>query len=99
MEKKEKLVDDSDGSDYEEEEVFLMKKDEDFYPVKGQPGLWYKVHIIYNINNINSFTAKHVYSLFTLAASHVLSYRGDKWVITLSFYISETMSPRAFMLI
>ena len=34
---------DSDGSDYSDEEVYLLKKDEDFYPVRGQPGLWYKV--------------------------------------------------------
>ena len=25
--------------------MYLLKKDQDFYPIKGQPGLWYKVNM------------------------------------------------------
>ena len=42
-EKKFRALADDDGSDYEEEEVYLMKKEQDFYPIRGQPGMWYKV--------------------------------------------------------
>ena len=38
-----KKADDSDGSDYDEEDVYLMKKEQEFYPVRGHPGMWYKV--------------------------------------------------------
>jgi len=35
---------DSDNSDFDaNEDVCLTKKEEGFYPVKGQPGLFYKV--------------------------------------------------------
>ena len=37
--------DESDNSDFDaNEDVCLTKKDEGFYPVKGQPGMFYKVH-------------------------------------------------------
>ena len=42
-EKKFRALADDDGSDYEEEEVYLMKKEQDVYPIRGQPGMWYKV--------------------------------------------------------
>ena len=39
-----KKADDTDSeSDYEDEDVYLMKKEQEFYPVRGHPGMWYKV--------------------------------------------------------
>ena len=35
-----------EGSDYEDDDVYLLKKDDDFYPVKGQAGMYYKVCVI-----------------------------------------------------
>ena len=46
MSSKSKLAaeEDSDNSDFDaNEDVCLTKKEEGFYPVKGQPGLFYKV--------------------------------------------------------
>lgn len=34
-------------TDYDEDDAYIMKKEEGFYPVKGQPGLWYKVTKIF----------------------------------------------------
>ncbi|CAD5113719.1 DgyrCDS2883 [Dimorphilus gyrociliatus] len=31
-------------TDYDEDDAYIMKKEEGFYPVKGQAGLWYKKH-------------------------------------------------------
>lgn len=33
----------SDGTDYDEHDIYAVKKSEDFKPVKGQPGMFYKV--------------------------------------------------------
>ena len=43
----------SDNSDYEEEDVYLMKKESDFYPIKGHPGMWYKVRGFLSIKEID----------------------------------------------
>ena len=40
--KEKTLLIDSDGSDYDDDEALLLK-DDNFYPVKGQPGLFYRV--------------------------------------------------------
>ena len=32
------------GTDYSDDEVLMLKKDDGFRPVKGQPGMYYKVH-------------------------------------------------------
>ena len=31
------------GTDYSDDEVLMLKKDDDFKPVKGLPGMYYKV--------------------------------------------------------
>ena len=31
------------GTDYSEDEILVLKKDDGFRPVKGQPGMYYKV--------------------------------------------------------
>ena len=31
------------GTDYSDDEVLMLKKDDGFRPVKGQPGMYYKV--------------------------------------------------------
>lgn len=31
------------GTDYSDDEVLMLKKDDGFKPVKGQPGMYYKV--------------------------------------------------------
>ena len=36
----------SDFADYEEKDVYLLKKDGGYYPVRGQPGLFYKVFLL-----------------------------------------------------
>ena len=36
-------IGDSDSDDYDEEDIYFVKKDAGFYPVKGQPGMFYKV--------------------------------------------------------
>ena len=36
-------VGDSDSDDYDEEDIYFTKKDGGFYPVKGKPGMYYKV--------------------------------------------------------
>ena len=33
----------SDGTDYDEHDIYAIKKTEDFKAVKGQPGMFYKV--------------------------------------------------------
>ena len=33
------------GTDYSEDEILVLKKDDGFRPVKGQPGMYYKVII------------------------------------------------------
>lgn len=33
----------SSGTDYDEEDIYALKKTEGFKPVKGQPGMFYKV--------------------------------------------------------
>ena len=33
----------SDGTDYDEHDIYAVKKTEDFKAVKGQPGMFYKV--------------------------------------------------------
>ena len=49
---------DSDNSDFDaNEDVCLTKKDEGFYPVKGQPGLFYKVHNNRGTQHIHIFRA------------------------------------------
>lgn len=35
--------DQSDGTDYDEHDIYAVKKTEDFKAVKGQPGMFYKV--------------------------------------------------------
>ena len=48
--------DDSDNSDFDaNEDVCLTKKDEEFYPVKGQPGMFYKVHNKRGTHHIHIF--------------------------------------------
>jgi hypothetical protein len=39
------LLGDTDSSDDEEEEVYMQKREEEFLPVKGEPGMYYKVCI------------------------------------------------------
>lgn len=34
---------DGSGTDYSDDEVLMLKKDDGFRPVKGQPGMYYKV--------------------------------------------------------
>ena len=34
---------DSDSTDYEDGDVYITKSEADFIPVKGEPGLFYKV--------------------------------------------------------
>lgn len=36
---------DGSGTDYSDDEVLMLKKDDGFRPVKGQPGMYYKVCI------------------------------------------------------
>ena len=36
---------DGSGTDYSDDEVLMLKKDDGFKPVKGQPGMFYKVCI------------------------------------------------------
>ena len=33
------------GTDYSEDEILVLKKDDGFRPVKGQPGMYYKVSL------------------------------------------------------
>ena len=41
--KKAKLdEEDSDDTDYDQDDVLLMKKEDGYYPVKGHPGMYYK---------------------------------------------------------
>ena len=35
--------DDSSGTDYDDNEIYALKKDDGFKAVKGQPGMFYKV--------------------------------------------------------
>ena len=45
-ERKVKINEDTDDdSDYEDDDVYLMKKEDGFYPVKGKAGLFYRVSI------------------------------------------------------
>ena len=42
-----KLSDDSDdssGSDYDQNEIYALKREDAYKPVKGQPGMFYKIH-------------------------------------------------------
>ncbi len=41
-----KLADDSGDSDYDHDDIYMMKKDEGLYPVRGQPGMFYKVWLL-----------------------------------------------------
>ena len=36
----------SDGTDYDEHDIYAVKKTEDYKAVKGQPGMFYKVSLI-----------------------------------------------------
>ena len=38
----------SSGTDYDEHDIYALKKTEDFKPVKGQPGMFYKVSFVYS---------------------------------------------------
>ena len=45
--RKVKVASGSDGeSDYDEQDVYLTEQNNGFYPVKGQPGMFYKVRKI-----------------------------------------------------
>ena len=44
LKKKMAMADDSDSTDYDEDDVYMMKNEEGMYPVKGQPGMYYKVN-------------------------------------------------------
>ena len=39
---------DSSGTDYDEDDIYALKKNEGFKPVKGQPGMFYKVSYVLN---------------------------------------------------
>ncbi|XP_013405388.1 uncharacterized protein LOC106170172 [Lingula anatina] len=54
-----KVGNESDSDDYDDEEAFMTKKDEDFMPVKGEPGLFYKRHM----NNPVDVYAKKLYTM------------------------------------
>ncbi|XP_064652604.1 uncharacterized protein LOC135503146 [Lineus longissimus] len=53
------LLGDTDSSDDEEEEVYMQKREEEFLPVKGEPGMYYKRHL----NNPVDVYHKKFYSL------------------------------------
>lgn len=36
------------GTDYSDDEILMLRKDDDFRPVKGQPGMYYKVCSTYS---------------------------------------------------
>ena len=42
----------SSGTDYDEDDIYALKKTEGFKPVKGQPGMFYKVFSFVTYTNI-----------------------------------------------
>lgn len=44
---KKAMLDDSDDSDeFDDSDVYVCKKDEQYYPVKGQSGMYYRVSLL-----------------------------------------------------
>lgn len=50
---------DGSGTDYSDDEVLMLKKDDGFRPVKGQPGMYYKKHL----NNPVDIHAKKMFTM------------------------------------
>lgn len=50
---------DGSGTDYSDDEVLMLKKDDGFRPVKGQPGMYYKKHL----NNPVDVHAKKIFTM------------------------------------
>ncbi|EDO30431.1 predicted protein, partial [Nematostella vectensis] len=67
---------DGSGTDYSDDEVLMLKKDDGFKPVKGQPGMFYKKHH----NNPVDIYAKKMFTL--LPKTPVLTKRRRKKKLT-----------------
>ncbi|XP_057308593.1 uncharacterized protein LOC130646936 [Hydractinia symbiolongicarpus] len=55
---------DSSGTDYGEHDILALKKNEGFKPVKGQPGMFYKIHN----NTPSDVYAKKIYTMMPKTA-------------------------------
>ncbi|XP_077989963.1 uncharacterized protein LOC144444426 [Glandiceps talaboti] len=75
MEKAEKFESDNE-SDYDEEAAYLLKKQEDFIPVSGEPGVYYKRHM----NNPMDVYTKKLFSMLPKTA--VLNKRKKRRKLT-----------------
>ncbi|XP_078356558.1 uncharacterized protein LOC144641416, partial [Oculina patagonica] len=59
------------GTDYSDDEVLMLKKDDGFRPVKGQPGMYYKKHL-------NNPVDVHAKKMFTMLPKTPLMTRKKK---------------------
>ncbi|XP_068706194.1 uncharacterized protein [Montipora foliosa] len=62
---------DGSGTDYSDDEVLMLKKDDGFRPVKGQPGMYYKKHL-------NNPVDVHAKKMFTMLPKTPLMTRKKK---------------------